>query len=161
MSKVKKELKAFASLAKGAQRDYYLSMLRDAKDVDVVSINDAFCTEDVVYIHKHLKPRIKECYRNAFLLAQMFPDYVEYVEGRVSLACLGGLSIEHAWNKVGDKYVDVTMELVLNEREAHEYAVLGEYTYAETVNVMISTGVYGGVYEYFLKKQLNEQNNND
>lgn len=34
------------------------------------------------------------------------------------MTCCGAFGIEHAWNKVGDKYVDITMELAL-QRECN------------------------------------------
>ena len=150
---IKKELEAIASISHGAQRDYYLSLARDLKSVEVVSITEAFSEEECERIRKHLKPRIKQCYRNAFLLAQMFPDCVEYVEGRMSIPCIGNcFSIEHAFNKVGNKYVDVTMELVLKNIDNPEYVSLIECTYGEVANVIAKTGMYGGVYNYVYNK---------
>lgn len=56
--------------------------------------------------------------------------------------------IEHAFNRVGDKYVDITFEFALNDTELlqHEYVVFGEYDLQTINRVTKETGYYGDIY---------------
>jgi len=78
------------------------------------------------------------------LLCQLFPERVQYCEGKV----LAFFPIEHAFNRVGDKYVDITFEFALNDTELlqHEYVVFGEYDLQTINRVTKETGYYGDIY---------------
>lgn len=54
-------------------------------------------------------PVVKECYKNAHLLTLLFPDRVQYVEGKTNVF----IPIYHAFNRVGNKYIDITFEFAL------------------------------------------------
>lgn len=131
-------------LGKGKQAEFYRQMLKDAKPIKVVRLSEVFTETQIAAIKRCVKPKAKECFRNATLFAQNFPD-VKYVEGRMTIC--GALGIEHAWNKIGDKYVDITMELVL-ERDPtkEEYITLGEYDRETVCNICIESGWYGNIY---------------
>lgn len=106
------ELRTFAKLIgeEGRQAEFYRQMLRDAKPIEVVRLSEVFTDTEIKAIKRFVNPKVKECYRNATLFSHIYPE-VKYVEGKMT--CCGAFGIEHAWNKVGDKYVDITMELVL------------------------------------------------
>lgn len=89
-------------------------------------------------------PQPQQCYRNAHLLCQLFPERVQYCEGKV----LAFTPIEHAFNRIGDKYVDITFEFALNDTELlqHEYVVFGEYDLQTINRVTKETGYYGDIY---------------
>lgn len=95
------------------------------------------------------------------MLATLFPD-VLYCEGKVT--CFGSLSIDHAWNKVGDKYVDITLELALQQDVTEEqYMVLGEYDEKTINKVAQQTGYYGQIFQalYLSKVNSNKTVNKD
>ena len=71
-------------------------------------------------------------------------DNILYCEGFMSTF---GIPIEHAFNKVGDVYVDITKELALKESPSDtEYIVLGEYNSIDALQAMAVEGYYGNVY---------------
>lgn len=145
MSFLRKELLWYEQMLQGKQKELMRQIIHDAKDVVVDSINDVFTKEEIKKIKKVVRPKAKECYKNAFLLTQLFPEKVMYVEGKMS--CFKSISLEHAWNKVGDKYVDITMELVLKKNpKDEEYMSLGCYEYKEILDVAVKLGYYGEVY---------------
>lgn len=78
------------------------------------------------------------------MLCQLFPERVQYCEGKV----LAFTPIEHAFNRIGDKYVDITFEFALNDAELlqHEYVVFGEYDLQTINRVTKETGYYGDIY---------------
>lgn len=145
MSILVEELKSLASMTNGKQHDCMVEMLGDARDVVVCSIHDVFTDDEIRKIKRHVKPKAKECYKNAFLLTELFPDKVQYVEGKFT--CMKLISLEHAWNKVGDKYVDITMEMALKKNpKDEEYMSLGCYSYGDIVDVVLRNGYYGEIY---------------
>lgn len=125
------EMRAFLQMGLNPkQRQYFADTIAVAKRVEIV--------RDV------LKPQPQQCYRNAHLLCQLFPERVQYCEGKV----LAFTPIEHAFNRIGDKYVDITFEFALNDTELlqHEYVVFGEYDLQTINRVTKETGYYGDIY---------------
>lgn len=151
------ELRTFAKLIgeEGRQAEFYRQMLKDAKPIEVVRLSEVFTEFQIMEIKRIVKPKVKECYRNALLFAQYFPD-VKYVEGKMT--CCGAFGIEHAWNKVGDKYVDITMELALQrDPTKEEYMALGEYDQETVVSICTELGWYGNIYPILYNKQKSEK----
>lgn len=137
----------------GKQKEYYTDLLQNAKPVKVVSVKDVFTPEGIRLIKERISPKKKQCYRNASLLTCLFPD-VMYVEGKVMPENM--FPIDHAFNKVGDSYIDITVELVLGEDVTKpDYVVLGEYDNNQVVEVADKTELWGGCYNYFWKKNKN------
>lgn len=93
------------------QKIYYQELLKAAKPVKVVRAADVLEDYELEYIQHVLKPQPKECYRNAHLLCEAFPDRFQYCEGKANVPIL----IDHAFNKVGDAYIDITFEFALHE----------------------------------------------
>lgn len=63
------------------------------------------------------------------------------------MTCCKCFGIEHAWNKIGDKYIDITMELVLHrDPTQEEYLSLGEYSEDVISPIVLETGFYGNIY---------------
>lgn len=151
------ELRTVAQLIgeEGRQAEFYRQMLKDAKPIEVVRLSEVFTDTEIKVIKRSVKPRVKECYRNATLFAHIYPE-VKYVEGKIT--CCGAFGIEHAWNKVGDKYVDITMELVLDrDPTKEEYMALGEYDQETVVNICTELGWYGNIYPILYNKQKTEK----
>lgn len=135
----------------GRQREFYDQMIKDAKDCKVVPLSEALSKKDIQQIKSIIKPQPKMCYKNAHLLTKIIPGAV-YVEGKVT--CLGAFGIEHAWNKIGDKYVDITMELALGrDVNEEEYMSLGEYDEETITRITNKTEFYGNIYNELFKEQ--------
>ncbi len=101
-------------------------------------------------IKRVLRPKKHQCYRNAALLTELFPGRVKYVEGfgwnRI-------VKVEHAFNRVGDKYVDITWEMVLKENvTTFPYVALIE---AERDDVMADIQAHDNTTgDYYLHKYI-------
>lgn len=145
-SKIIKELCQLAEIMSGRAKKYYESMIADATPIRIAPLSEVFDEETIKLIKTQIRPEPKLCFKNATLLCTMFPDRVKYVEGKFTVAHT--ISTEHAWNKVGDKYIDITMEIALERNPAEEeYIALGEYDESEILPYLFESKVYGGIYE--------------
>lgn len=154
MNAVIKEMQMIATLLSGKQKEVYEEMLSDVRDVKVVPLREVFTEEEINLIKRVIKPKRHECYKNAFQLTTLFSDRVKYCEGKTTVCRLA--CIEHAWNKVDDKYVDITMELVLGHDMStleEDYAVFGEWDAKELLELTSDMEFYGGVYEHSKAKR--------
>lgn len=156
MSKLIREyLQGIVELTKRApmQQPYYKQQLEDLKPIKLSKLSDVFTNEIIKSIIKDtIQPEPKMCYRNATLLTQWFPDLVQYCEGYIEVQ---GVVLEHAFNKVGDHYVDITAEIALEEDPTNKtYGLLASYSWNEIERQMFATEVYGGVYEFYYKERL-------
>lgn len=143
------DINAFAVLASGNQQKYYQDLLKVIEPVKMVSMKEVFSPEEIAKIKRLVRPKKKMCYRNAHLLTCLFPDRVKYVDGRVEVWNVG-LPIDHAFNKVGDKYVDITFDMVWGEDvEKLDYIKFGEYDIDQIDNVAEKTGYYGECYKFY------------
>jgi hypothetical protein len=93
------------------------------------------------------KHMIKECFRNAYDIVQdNYSKDVKYVEG---IILFQNIPIEHAWNKLGDIYFDVTSEIKGYKYE--EYISIVEIDASELMNYAEQTGKYGPYLELIYK----------
>ena len=107
------EMRAFLRLGlPERQRKYFADTIDVAKRVEVVPAADVFNEREIELIRRVVRPAVKECYKNAHLLTLLFPDRVRYVEGKTHTV----IPIDHAFNRVGDKYIDITFEFALEFR---------------------------------------------
>ena len=157
MSRIIDELKGVAGLDwNPQQKAYYEQRARDARDVECVPMKEVFTPEQMKTLGKFYHARMKMCYKNAATLVSwikyMFGDSfkdkeVRYVEG-FAYSC-GLLPIEHAFVRVGDKYIDPTFERVLKKNvRKEEYVSLIELTVEEMNRMQVETGCYGELYLY-------------
>ena len=146
------ELKALAELPCGAgQHAFFERRYRDAVPVECVPMDEAFTPEQMEIIRKSFYFRQKQCYKNASDLLDVeicraFRGMeLRYVEGYVYDPIL--IPIEHAFVKVGDKYVDPTFELALgmDVRRCY-YCSLIEVSRAELSRIERDNGFYGEIY---------------
>lgn len=145
------DIEAFAALTSGIQQEYYLDLLGIVHPVEVVSIQEVFTQDEIKKIKRYVRPKKKMCYMNSHKLTDLFPDKVRYIEGRFSFL---GLPIDHAFNRVGDKYIDITVELALKENVSeHEYIAYAEYDSEQIFEAAIETGYYGDYYKYYWLKE--------
>jgi hypothetical protein len=125
-----KEMQDFIRLGLNPKQEQYLTdTIAVAKRVEIVRAADVFSDYELKIIRDVLKPQKQQCYRNAHLLCQLFPERVRYCEGKTNAF----IPIDHAFNRVGDKYVDITFEFALNDPDllGYEYVVFGEYDLPE------------------------------
>lgn len=145
-------LQLFANNCGGVQAELFKQKVKDADSVDICSVYDVFSNEEIDRIKKYINPQPKCCYENAYKLSDRFYDRdIKYVEGYLNMK---GLPIEHAFNCVDGKYVDITIELAL-DRDVKEdtYVKIGEFDIDEVREVLVENGYYGNIYDsIFLKK---------
>ena len=166
MNVIIEELTALAALdLTPEQKAYYNQKLEDARPVECVRMIDVFTPEQMGIINDTYKAERKQCYKNASCLVSLlshpfgrflFPLPAKYIEGYVRSA--GLFSIEHAFVKYGDKYIDPTFELALHvDIRKEQYASLIELDCDSMTRMQMETGYYGNLYEYdYLKKKRPE-----
>jgi hypothetical protein len=156
------ELNAFARMDFGPeQKAYYEQRAKDARPVECVRMCDVFTQDQMAFWRYIYSAKKKMCYKNASDLVMILSDLmparyrvppVKYVEGLVYSR--GLLAIDHAFVKVGDKYIDPTFELALQEDVRKEmYVSLIELTPQEMGRFQAETGMYGDLYQYAFLKQ--------
>lgn len=148
-----REIHAICDLVRGSnQESYYQRILKDAKPIEISPIDEVLTTEQINLIRSVVNPKPKECYKNATLACYAI-DGCNYVEGKMTI--YKGFVTEHAWNKVGDKYIDITMELALNRNpKEEEYAALGEYDIKEVEKIILKQGFYGDIYREMIINEI-------
>ena len=139
------QYKFIASNSGGFQKDFFEKMVKDAKPVKMTPLNEVFTEEEIKKIKSRVRPKVKECYANAYhMCSETGFDNILYCEGFMSTY---GIPISHAFNKVGDVYVDITKELALKETVTDtDYILLGEYDGNTALRAMAVEGYYGDVY---------------
>lgn len=140
------EMRAFLRLdLPDRQRQYFTDTIAVAKRVEVVKAADVFDEREIELIRRTVRPAVKECYKNAHLLTLLFPDRVRYVEGKTHTV----IPIDHAFNRVGDKYIDITFEFALElDPTQYEYVAFGEYPAGVIEEITNQTGYYGDIYRF-------------
>lgn len=130
-------------------RKYYLNALASAKAVSMTPIAEVFSEREMDKIMRCAKPEQRSCYKNSMRLASLFDGIrdIRYCEGYM-LVC--GTPVEHAFCFVDGRYVDPTVEIALSENpKDFEYAVFGEYTTEQVMAVLMATGHYGTVDQWY------------
>ena len=157
-SGIKTMLEFFANSYSGVGAALYRQKVIDANSVDIVSLSEVFSPEEIKVIKKYIRPKAKMCYKNAYMLCDYFDGDghdVRYVEGYLNMR---GLPIEHAFNYVDGKYVDITMELALGkDMEEDSYISIGEFSTDEVRKVLLKNGYYGQIYETLFLERYNER----
>ena len=88
------------------------------------------------------------CFSNAYLISSIHPK-IEYVEGEVLFSDLP-VPIIHAWNKINDKYFDLTYELFNNKERTYYPIVSG--TTRELMREGYKLNYHIDLYTQFLNK---------
>lgn len=147
------EMRAFLRLdLPDRQRQYFTDTIAVAKRVEVVKAADVFDEREIELIRRTVRPAVKECYKNAHLLTLLFPDRVQYVEGKTNVFIPIDhvfIPIDHAFNRVGNKYIDITFEFALGlDPTQYEYVAFGEYPAGVIEEIANQTGYYGDIYRF-------------
>lgn len=151
------ELENIAGMLAGTKQEYYYQQkVADAKVVECVLMREVFSREEMGFLREFYNPRQKHCFRNASELVKlmshplaknMFQKPVKYVEGYTHAA--GLLPIEHAFVKIGGKYIDPTFEKALKLDVRKElYVSLIELDPVKMMRYELETGCYGELYRY-------------
>lgn len=153
------ELRARASLDwNPEQKAWFEQQANDARPVECVPMRDVFTPEQLRFLRDKLGYRTQQkmCYRNAAELVRLVAGLgaltlttapVRYVEGYAY--CYGLLPIEHAFVKIGDKYIDPTFERALHRDVRKEmYASCIELDPETMARYQLETGFYGELYVY-------------
>ena len=127
------------------QVEWMQKVIKAARPVKCVPAASVLDETQIEYIKRVLKPEPKHCYLNSHMLCEAFPDEIKYCEGKTAIP----FEIDHAFNKVGDKYIDITFEFALGEDpRKYPYVVLGEYDADEIDRVLEATKTFGGYFAY-------------
>lgn len=148
----------FAKNMSGVQQEFYKKMKEDADSVDIVPLKEVFSDEEIKEIKKRVNPKPKACYENAWKLCDRFEfdgDHdIKYCEGYLNMK---GLPIDHAFNKVDGKYVDITVELALNREIEDTYVIVGEYDTDKVREILLQNGFYGDIYKTIFLNSYKEK----
>lgn len=149
-------LNFYAKNMSGVQQELYKQKIKDADSVDIVPLSEVFSKEEIEDIERIVRPQPKCCYENAWKLCDRLSygkHDIKYCEGYLNMR---GLPIDHAFNKVDGKYVDITIELALNKdisKEEDTYVIIGEYDDNQVREILLQNGFYGDIYNtIFLNK---------
>ena len=156
-------LEAWSLLNVGKTEKHFLTQrLKDARSVECVRMQAVFNDEQMAFLRHCYKAQQRMCYRNASELLRLiaepggaswlFPEPAFYVEGFVFSN--GLFPIEHAFVKIGDRYIDPTFEMALKRDPRQEmYVSLIEIAPRELLKLEGETGYYGEMYRYsYLKR---------
>lgn len=101
---------------------------------------------------KRGRPKEGLCYQNAYrVVADNYDKEIEYVEGTVMWK--NCVPMEHAWNKIGDIYFDVTHELAFKGNSGwNDYVSIVEIKSDKMYEIASDTGVYGGCISQMFRK---------
>lgn len=147
-------LNFFAKNCSGVQKELFNQKVKDANSVDIVPLSEVFTEAEIKEIKRRVHPQPKCCYENAWKLCDRF-EYegkheIKYCEGYLNMK---GLPIDHAFNYVDGKYVDITIELALGKEIEDTYVTIGEYSTDEVREILIQNQYYGEIYNtIFLNK---------
>lgn len=132
------------SVCNDKRAEFIRKIKQDLVNVNLVSVRDLLNDAELQTIKEIT--RAKECFKNAFNIATTFQSKdVKYIEGRVLAGHI--LPIEHAWNKIGDKYFDATFEIALGLDVTKEvYALLREYDVCRVREILLKRKYYGEIY---------------
>ena len=139
------EVEQFKSISSGRQKEYFTVLSKIIKEIKVSRLSSIFTKEQIEEIRRLVNPKQKQCYKNAQTFALLFKQ-VHYSECRLDIEQV--MSIDHAINKIGDKYVDITLELCLGDNpENRRYTLIKDFTDKDVSKVQEETRSYANVYE--------------
>lgn len=140
-------LKMVSKNAYGFQKKLYTDMLNDAQSVDVVPVDEVFDEDTIDKIVNRIQPEMKGCYQNAYRLCDRIFDPRYIIKYCVGYMNYHGIPIEHAWNSVNGKYIDITKEFALQKPlDEDTYVLLAEYDVHTMRDLAAQTGTYDGLY---------------
>lgn len=136
----------------GKQKEYHDIIIKHAKVVHCVPMSEVLTPEQIDRIKIAMEPKPKECFKNAQNVVRYIPGTV-YVEGQYGVC--GCVGVEHGFNRIGDKYFDVTAELALGEDVTKEdYISIMEVTNGyDILSALVELACYTALIPYFAGKK--------
>lgn len=137
-----------------SQKAFLEQQAKDARPVQCVRMRDVFSDGElyIIFDQLHYRTQQKMCYKNAAELVRIIRNIgtlppVKYVEGFTYHP--GLLPIEHAFVKIGDKYIDPTFERALHlDVRKEQYVSVFECDFQTMANYLLRLDYYGGMYEF-------------
>lgn len=135
-----------------AQGHFYTIKANKAKPIHLTSVKELFSKAELKKLLRDVKPKMHGCFQTAQRLS-MFYGF-EYVEGEWGVGGLVGIS--HAFNRKGDKYFDLTSEIVLKKNvEQEEFISIAEFSAKFVRNACRELKVYEALIPYKYSKDKN------
>nr|DAM87924.1 MAG TPA: hypothetical protein [Caudoviricetes sp.] len=135
-----------------AQGRFYKTKADKAKPIHLTSVKELFSEEELKELLNDVKPKMHGCFQTAQKLS-MFHGF-EYVEGEWGF--FGGFGIEHAFNRKGDKYFDLTSEIVLKKNiEEEEFVSIAEFSSKFVRSACLELKSYTALIPYKYKRDKN------
>lgn len=134
------------------QGRFYEAKVNKAKPIHLTSVKEIFSEEELNELLNDVKPKLHGCFQTAQKLS-MFHGF-EYVEGEWGVG--GGFGIEHAFNRKGDKYFDLTSEIVLKKNIIEEeFVSIAEFSAKFVMSACLELKVYTALIPYKYKRDKN------
>lgn len=128
------------------QACYWRGLASCARPVRVVSAYDVWPKAQVDMLRAAIRPAKRECYRTAFMLADLTGGRARYVEGQMWACVLG---VDHAFNYIPERdvYVDFTAEFALGNDPAKEaYIAFRDFDLEQVMQIIVKNEYYGNIY---------------
>lgn len=145
-------LKQINGMLSGNQKKYHDIIMKHAKVVHCAPIAEVLTPEQIERIKIAINPQAKECFKNAQNVVRYIHGAV-YVEGQLGIG--GVIGIEHGFNRIGDKYFDITAELALGKDVTKEdYISILEVTNGyDILSAQVDLECYTALIPYFAGKK--------
>ena len=137
MSNTINYIKNLCRVSEGETRQMWNEYKRRSKVVHITPIREVLTDEEIKFITENIISKYNDFYKTAHEATRILG--VQYVEGFVEV---GGLPIDHAFNRRGDKYFDITFELIAKYK-VKEYVSSWEIDGLECTRISLATGKYG------------------
>lgn len=136
----------------GKQKEYHDIVMKHAKVVHCVPMSEVLTPEQIERIKIAVEPKPKECFKNAQNVAKYIPEAI-YVEGQFGVSKVIG--VEHGFNRIGDKYFDVTAELALGKDVTKEdyLSILEVENSYDILSAQLDLKCYTALIPYFVGKK--------
>lgn len=138
------------------QKEFFNWQLHNAKQITITPLDELLMKYPQLkeYVDQEAEVVMKQCFKNASQATMFLPE-VKLVEGYIDVH---GLSIEHAWNRIGDDYFDLTQDIALKDYDrSKEYVAIAEYDREDVFEYSDKTGTYGPYIEQRFKKDTGIQ----
>lgn len=136
-----------------SQKAFLEQQAKDARPVQCVRMRDVLSPIKLEYLRGRYVAKRNHCFKNASdlvdKLVSPFGDVlpIRYVEGFIYSP--GLMPIDHAFVKIGDKYIDPTLERALHLDVRKElYVSVFECDFDTMVDYMYKLETYGPLYEF-------------
>lgn len=147
-TEIKTFLNGILSITGGKQKEYYQFLVDNIKSTPTTLVRKIPNLEKQMSVSEI---NAKECYNNSQKIVLYNRDLgIEYVEGYYIIEGIG-LPIEHAWNKIGDYYFDLTAQLVWDSFEPNNYFAIHSFDYEQIAKFVFKKEKFSYVFDTPLK----------